>query len=144
MNAGLPFWKSHAEAVAMLTFSGHGDRQGDAAVGKTAGMQMRRRVACQIFVMDKFLSSFLGRTPLLTRRFCALPLPLDLDDAALRVDARSFQRQMDELDIRGWNTHGGFYAGSLLRVRLVLSLVRDEMLEAVLGSGEHHSVDDIM
>ncbi|KAH7310917.1 hypothetical protein B0I35DRAFT_358349 [Stachybotrys elegans] len=147
-ETSLPYWKSHAEAVAMLTFSGYHDdhpRNPSAApIETTIALEARRRVACQIFIMDKFLATVVGRPPLLARRFCSLPLPLGLDDATLLSDKETFQRHVHLLDPDGWNVDGRFHYSSLLRARMMVALLRDEILEVGLGSSGNHQVDDIM
>lgn len=59
-------------------------------------------------------------------------------------DKDTFQRQLRRLDPDGWDTEGRFNSGSLLRVRTMVALIRDEILEAVLSQKENHMIDDIM
>lgn len=131
----------------MLTFSGfHVNRSRDslaASSQSTVSMEARRRVACQIFIVDKFLATFVGRPPLLTRRFCSMELPLDLDDTALLSDKETFQRQLQRLDPGGWDTDARLHSSSLLRVRMMVALVRDEILEVMLDQNENYAVNDI-
>ena len=132
----------------MLTFSGfHDNRSGNLSMpssGSTAAIEARRRIGCQIFVVDKFLATFFGRPPLLTRRFCSIQLPLDLDDATLLSDGETFQRHIQRLETNGWNVDGQVRSSSLLRVRMMMALVRDEILEVVLDQNGEHVIDDIM
>lgn len=107
-------------------------------------MEVRRRVGCQVFIVDKFLATFVGRPPLLTQRFCALKLPLDLDDATLPLDKETFERQLHLLGPDGWGMDGRFHSSTLLRVRMMVALIRDEILEIVLSPSENHVIDDIM
>ncbi|KAF5552624.1 transcription factor [Fusarium mexicanum] len=79
-ETSLPYWKFHAETVAMLTFSGLHDNRSSTNVASIP-TEIRRRIRCQVFIVDKFLATFAGRPPLLTRRFCFMNLPLDLEES---------------------------------------------------------------
>ncbi|KAK2594915.1 hypothetical protein QQS21_007363 [Conoideocrella luteorostrata] len=146
-ETSLPYWKFHAETVAMLTFSGlHDDQPRDSFAAPSEpmiSMEARRRVRCQIFIVDKFLATFVGRPPLLTRRFCSMKLPLDLDETALLSDKKTFRGHLQRLDSDGWNVDGKFHSSTLLRIRMMVALIRDEILEIGLAQNESPSIDDI-
>jgi hypothetical protein len=120
----------------MLTFSGFHDNRPRESSGTSSepivAVEIRRRVGCQIFVVDKFLATLVGRPPLLTRRFCSIKPPLDLDDGALLSDKEMFRTRVQGLDADGWETDGYFHSTTLLRVRMMVALIRDEILESVL------------
>ncbi|KAL6899963.1 hypothetical protein GGI43DRAFT_405931 [Trichoderma evansii] len=147
-DTSLPYWKFHAETVAMLTFSGfHVDRSsGPLTTSSTpmASLEARRRIVCQIFIVDKFLATFVGRPALLTRRFCSIKLPLDLDDSVLLSDKETFQRYLLHLDDDGWDMDGQLHSASVLRVRAMVALIRDEILEIGLSYAENYNINDIM
>lgn len=132
----------------MLTFSGfHADGSSDPFTGASepmASTEARRRVVCQIFIVDKFLATFVGRPPLLTRRYCSVKLPLDLDDTILLSDKETFQRQLLRLDADGWDMEGRLHPSSILRVRTMIALIRDELLEIGLSFTGNHDIDKIM
>lgn len=132
----------------MLTFSGfHVDRPcgpSTASSKPIASMEAPRRIVCQIFIADKFLATFVGRPALLTRRFCSIQLPLDLDDGALLSDKETFQRHLLRVDSNGWDIDGRLHPASVLRVRTLVALIRDEILEIGLSYVEDHSIDDIV
>ena len=146
LSVGLPHWRYHAETVAMLTFSGfHADRPSRTSlVPPIASTEVRRRIVCQIYVMDKLLATLVGRPPLLTRRFCAITIPLDLDDTALLSDKQTFQKHLLKVDAEGWALNGEIRSTSILRVRTKLALVRDEILEVRLSYSEEYGIDDIL
>lgn len=147
-DTSLPYWKFHAETVAMLTFAGyHDDRSRDpsAPISETTpSLEARRRIMCQIFIVDKYLATFVGRPPLLTRRFCCIKLPLDLDDTALVSDKDAFQEQTHSLDSNGWNQGGRIHSTSVLRFRMMVALIRDAILEIGLGYSDDFTLDDIL
>ncbi|KAF7561652.1 hypothetical protein G7046_g2494 [Stylonectria norvegica] len=147
-ETSLPYWKFHAETVAMLTFSGFHDNQSGESVTtssvSTVSTEVRRRVGCQVFIADKFLATCVGRPPLLTRRFCSMKLPLDLDDAILLSDRDTFETYVSHsLDANGWNVDGLFHSSSLLRVRMMVALIRDEILELGQSNSGTYAADDI-
>ncbi|KAF5591080.1 transcription factor [Fusarium pseudoanthophilum] len=144
-ETSLPYWKFHAEAVAMLTFSGlHDTQTKSSAHMSSVPTEIRRRIGCQVFVVDKFLATFVGRPPLLTRRFCSIKVPLDLEETALLSDRETFQSRSQLLDQDGWNKDGCIYSGSLLRVRMMIALVRDEILEVVLAKDGDYGIAEVM
>lgn len=96
--------------------------------------EMRRRVYWVIFNIDKVISTFNGRPPLLSRRYTSTPLPLDIDDETLYSSSDLAETAIARLDARGWNTDGRLLAATVGRARTMLALIRDEALEIVLGS----------
>ncbi|KAF5622012.1 hypothetical protein F25303_12195 [Fusarium sp. NRRL 25303] len=135
----------HGETIAMLTFSGlHDNRAKSAPHMSSVPTEIRRRIGCQVFVVDKFLATFVGRPPLLTRRFCSIKSPLDLEESALLSDKETFQRRSQLLDQDGWNTDGRIYSSSLLRVRMMIALARDKILEVVLAQDGTYGVTEVM
>ncbi|KAF5648974.1 transcription factor [Fusarium sp. NRRL 52700] len=144
-ETSLPYWKFHAETVAMLTFSGlHDNRVKSTSQMSSVPTEIRSRIGCQVFVVDKFLATFVGRPPLLTRRFCSIRSPLDLEESALLSDRETFQRSSQLLDQDGWNTDGRIYSSSLLRVRMMIALARDEILEVVLAQDGAYGITEVM
>lgn len=79
--------------------------------------------------MDKCLATFLGRPPLLSHRHCNLTLPLDISDEVLVADGLSLTEAIKHLDADGWNQQGQIHRISLARIRLLLAIFRDQVLE---------------
>lgn len=61
-------------------------------------------------------------------------LPLDLSDDALVADASSFSEAAQQLGGDGWNPRGQVYRTSLVRIRLLLAIFRDKVLELTAAS----------
>jgi hypothetical protein len=94
------------------------------------------RLACfaAAFYVDKCLATFLGRPPLLSYRHCKLVLPMDLSDDALVADPSSLAEAAQQLGADGWNSLGKVYRTSLVRMRLLLAVFRDKVLELTAAS----------
>lgn len=117
----------------MMTFLGLHVQQHDALYQPTLCSENRRRLFYQIFTSDKLVVSFTGRPPLVSRRFCSTPLPLDISDEDLASDASTLNRAVASLDPNGWNTDGAMYSVTVIRARAMIAHVRDELVEIALS-----------
>jgi len=71
---------------------------------------------------------YLGRPPRLSKRFCHIQMPLDID-RHLSVDAT-----LDyEFDTHGWNTDGKINLFTCRSIAMS-SLIKEDILELFLGS----------
>ena len=94
--------------------------------------ELRKRQFAGVFVHDKTVSSLTGRPPLLGRRYSTCRLPLDLSDEQLMADEPDLANLRNKLDSRGWNTDSIIYPSTWARALLLMSLVREEVLEISL------------
>jgi hypothetical protein len=94
--------------------------------------------------MDKLTATFVGRPPLLSRKYCAPNLPLDLDDSALLSTAEEMGRAIQNLRPDGWNTENTLRAATMLRPRMQIAIVRDEILEYALGHEQDYRLEDLV
>ncbi|KAF4459754.1 hypothetical protein FALBO_13479 [Fusarium albosuccineum] len=85
--------------------------------------------------------SFTGRPPLLSRRYCSSPLPLDIQDDDLMSDRATLEEVTNRLDDRGWDTRGEIYSVTLVRARTLVANILDELIEIALGKEANISVD---
>ncbi|KAE8326045.1 hypothetical protein BDV39DRAFT_177806 [Aspergillus sergii] len=90
----------------------------------------RRRCFAVVYSMDKTIATILGRPPSLTRHYCVLKPPLDIDDD---IDTSNYEQSLQMLDSNGWNTDGKRRPSSTVRLRFLLSTIREEILELHLG-----------
>jgi hypothetical protein len=127
----------------MMTFLGLHVQQSDALYRPTLCSELRRRIFAQVFVSDKLVVSFTGRPPLLSRRFCTTPLPLDIRDEDLAAEPEVLDRAVASLDQNGWNTDGGLYSATLIRARTMIAYVRDELIEIALSQNTLVSLDHL-
>ncbi|KAK4118003.1 hypothetical protein N657DRAFT_651744 [Parathielavia appendiculata] len=101
--------------------------------GKYPGFmhQWRRRCFTAVYSMDKTIATTLGRPPLVHRNYCVLDAPLDFDDDDLA--GPELERELRKLDQHGWNTDGRRRTTTFMRLRYLLAIVREEVLELHLG-----------
>ncbi|KAL7810266.1 hypothetical protein V8C44DRAFT_332764 [Trichoderma aethiopicum] len=126
-------WYSHGADVAMMTFMGLHALDQETPYTPTLCSEHSRRVVAQIFYTDKWCVAFSGRPPLIHRRFCKTPLPLDLADEDLVADEATLRKAVSELDDRGWNTKGQIYPATLIRARRMLASTLEEVMEIALS-----------
>jgi hypothetical protein len=93
----------------------------------------KRRIFAQIYTSDKLGTSFTGRPPLISRRYCSTPLPLDLPDNILIADQETLRRAVSALDERGWNTSGEIHSATIIRARCMLAYIYDSLFEIALN-----------
>ncbi|KAH8690727.1 hypothetical protein BGW36DRAFT_328638 [Talaromyces proteolyticus] len=92
--------------------------------------QWRRRCFSLVYSFDKTFATVLGRPPQMNRHYCILEPPLDIDDGVFGLDAED---QIRCLDQNGWNTDGKRRSTTFIRLRFLLSSLREEILELHLG-----------
>lgn len=95
--------------------------------------ETRKRMLAVTHRTDKNLSTAMGRPPRLPHRYCDEALPLDLPDEYLFGEKESLQRFLQSLDDDGWNRDGKFYPATSMRMRCILSNLRERVLELSLG-----------
>lgn len=112
----------------MASFIGLHDNRGDVN-DKSVITQIKRRICAKHLTLDKVVSTYTGRPPLISQRFVSTPPPLDIPDEVL-FGMVPWEDGM--LDADGWNTSGRIYAVTQLRARLMISEIRDPILEIAL------------
>ncbi|KAJ5741192.1 hypothetical protein N7493_001064 [Penicillium malachiteum] len=76
------------------------------------------------------------RPPRLPYRYCDVSWPLDLPDDDLFRHKVNLDSALLRLDENGWNTEGKFYPATLIRMRAIMSNLRERVLELSLGHSE--------
>lgn len=86
---------------------------------------------------DKNLATLLGRPPRLPHDYCDATPPLDLDDDHLFLEEPQLQAVLLKLDKEGWNidsiVNRKFRPASVIRLRYMLSALREKVLQLSLG-----------
>ncbi|KAJ5641240.1 hypothetical protein N7490_005240 [Penicillium lividum] len=93
----------------------------------------RKRTMVAAYAYDKSLATFLGRPPLISWRYCELPMPLDLSWDEIYAEPVVRQVAIANLTSDGWNKAGCIQNGALARVCLLSSIFREKALELSLG-----------
>ena len=128
-NKGFLWRKSGNVATAITALGLH--RESTSAAPFMVS-ELRRRAFASAFIADKQIATFTGRPPRLSRRYSNCQLPLDLDDVQLMSDGEERSRMLQALDAQGWNKKE-FTHATHLRGFMIMSLIRDEILELCLG-----------
>ncbi|KAJ3497072.1 hypothetical protein NLG97_g2177 [Lecanicillium saksenae] len=141
---GLPIWESHGVAVNYIIYLNLHAPDVTTSYKPSAWSENNRRLACALFVFDKLGVMLTGRPPLLSHRYFAVPLPLDLRDEDLIAGSDVLERAINNLDERGWNTDGGLYPATVARARCMMAMIRDELIEATLNNRRNPSLEYLM
>ncbi|KAI9368876.1 hypothetical protein BJX61DRAFT_536878 [Aspergillus egyptiacus] len=96
--------------------------------------QWRRGCFAAAFYADKCLSTFVGRPPFINHRYCSLIPPLDLSDDDLIAGGERLSEALSDVGATGWNSHGQHQRVSMMRLRFLLAVLREQALEIALGT----------
>lgn len=135
----------HSQAVAVAISLGLHVTAQSAMDTVSLSSQIRRRLFAHTFIIDKVSAILTGRPPLLSRRYCSTPLPLDMsDDMVLALEGSTVLKgaiSKYNMDGNGWNVNSAIYSSTLMRARLSMAHIREDILEMALGTGEAPNVD---
>jgi chromatin structure-remodeling complex subunit RSC3/30 len=96
--------------------------------------EMRRRGLAYAYGSDKVLSTFVGRPPRISKRYCKIHIPLDLESAELALEGEDLAQVLSQLDNAGWNTtRPTSTRSSSGPMYVAAALIREEVLELCLG-----------
>ncbi|OQE12665.1 hypothetical protein PENVUL_c001G03220 [Penicillium vulpinum] len=96
-------------------------------------VEIRKRVMVCAYAIDKELATSLGRPPRICSRYCVIPLPLDISYEKMILSRSEGEEAVQNLDANGWNTEGNLTIGVRLRIVLLTSLLRENILELSLS-----------
>lgn len=99
-------------------------------------MEVRRRALSQAYAMDKMLSTFVGRPPRISKRYCNIHIPLDLELVDLTLDDQALKERCLALDPAGWRLRNSSHTDKLsasVRMFTLGALLREETLELCLS-----------
>lgn len=100
-------------------------------------VEIRKRVMVCVYAIDKELATSLGRPPRICSRYCNIPFPLDLSYEEIVLSPSVREKALRKLDANGWNTEGNLTTGVRLRVVLLTSLMRENILELSMSPRTH-------
>ncbi|KAF2703823.1 hypothetical protein K504DRAFT_538630 [Pleomassaria siparia CBS 279.74] len=95
--------------------------------------ELRKRLFIVCYQDDKYSALFVGRPPRLTRQYCRIQMPLDLNDAQLMSDGPDLENAILNLDNGGWNQYGRIEGCTYSRLFAWNALIDEEILEISLG-----------
>ena len=95
--------------------------------------ECRKRLFARIYTTSMATSIFLGRPPQISRSFSCLHIPLDLEDRHFELSGAELSEELTHYDENGWNTSGEVRIGSLFRLGMLISTIREDLLELLLG-----------
>ncbi|KAJ5936846.1 hypothetical protein N7466_003296 [Penicillium verhagenii] len=107
-------------------------------------VETRKRAIAWAHDLDKVCAGFTSRHHIstdsvcnrpvrLSRHFCAIELPLDIEDSVLMGPTEGLLRAVENLDADGWSKEKAIFPVSRQRAQLMLGVVREEALELKLG-----------
>ncbi|THC89211.1 hypothetical protein EYZ11_011346 [Aspergillus tanneri] len=103
--------------------------------------QWRRIFFVAAFYVDKCVATFVGRPPFINYRYCTLTPPLDLREETLIAGGEKLNRAISELDMAGWGEQDKVYRVSVIRLRFLLAVFREQALEIALGTCDHWDLE---
>ncbi|KAI0439921.1 hypothetical protein F4803DRAFT_529449 [Xylaria telfairii] len=95
--------------------------------------QMRARIVFGAYSSDVSISSYLGRPPRLSYRYCNLVPPLDIPDIQLIAGEDEVARIIASFDENGYNTSGKLSRATWMKTWLGFAPRREEVLDLALG-----------
>jgi hypothetical protein len=126
-------WSLMGDLSSAITALGFHKGFKDGDPGPPYLVELRKRVIALAHERDKGLATFVGRPPRLSRRYYAIDPPLDLPDSIIIGPIEHFEAARAKLDENGWSGDVMVNPVSRLRAILLLSMIREEVLELSLG-----------
>ncbi|OBT81241.1 hypothetical protein VE02_09831, partial [Pseudogymnoascus sp. 03VT05] len=96
-------------------------------------VQLRKRIFARIYGADISFATFLGRPPRISKRFCCIHVPLDLEEEAYEYEREELANEMQRIDHNGWNTKGEIRKHAGRRWSMILATIAEDILEVLLG-----------
>ncbi|EED22275.1 chromatin structure remodeling complex protein RSC3, putative [Talaromyces stipitatus ATCC 10500] len=102
--------------------------------------EIRKRVLACAYSLDKELATTLGLPPRICSRYCCIELPLDLSYEEIIATPSEVEQALQSLDPNGWNIKGSLTLEVRLRIALLTSFMRENILELSMS----HQTDDLL
>lgn len=125
-------WRQMGVVWATITTAGFHQESGPDDDCPFFLSQWRKLCVVANYSSDKNLATFMGRPPLIPRRYCTISAPLDIREEELVAGSEAVAQAAAQLDVHGWNPNS-IHRLSFLRLRYFVALLREEVLEIVLG-----------
>lgn len=124
-------WRRLGETASQMYLLGM-HRESKSTDLPTFILETRRKLFGTAYNRDKTISTFLGRPPTLSKRHTDIKLPLDISDEDLCAGGDTLDQAIASLDEHGWNTQRQYPNSCWIRMRLLSSYFREEILDFAL------------
>ncbi|EFX04846.1 c6 zinc finger domain containing protein [Grosmannia clavigera kw1407] len=129
-------WHAFNDAANALLAAGLHQKPQDAPNVPFFLLEMRKRIFVRFYSTDITMATFLGRPPRISKRFCTVDLPSDLNETVLSLRGPALETELQKLNADGWNTTGQIHSGTVQRWAMTTSMIREDVLELLLGHGK--------
>jgi hypothetical protein len=103
--------------------------------------EIRKRCFATTYAVDKLMATFVGRPPRISRRYCSIQIPLDIEIADLALSDEDLNHKLSQLDPDGWYHDGVMRRSAYMRTFLVTSRIREDILEISLGPEAENTLE---
>ncbi|KAJ5158838.1 Peptidase M19 renal dipeptidase [Penicillium coprophilum] len=131
--AGLKTWRRLNDAACALLAAGLHESIQEACDIPFFLLEVRKRIFSRLYSIDISLATFLGRPPRMSKNFCRINLPLDIDENCYSLSDSALSAELEKLDHAGWNSEGHIRLSAVMRWSTVTAMIREETLELLLG-----------
>jgi hypothetical protein len=125
-------WRRHGDLVGAVLATGLHRLPDPATTALTLPSWFRSRLFSACYVLDKSHCVFNGLPPGLSRFYCDIAVPYDLDVDKILAGPQEVALEISRLDPQGWNTDGKIYPITSQRAVMMLFCIREEILELAL------------
>ena len=131
--AGLKTWRRLNDAACALLAAGLHESIQEARDVPFFLVELRKRIFSRLYSIDISLATFLGRPPRMSKKFCCINLPLDIDEKCYSLSETALSRELKDIDHAGWNSQGHIRPSGVMRWSTITAMIREETLELLLG-----------
>ena len=103
--------------------------------------EIRKRCFATVYGIDKLMATFVGRPPRISRRYCSIQVPLDIEMADLALSDEDLGTKLGQLDSDGWYHDGTMRRSAYMRTFLITSRIREDILEVSLGPEAENTLE---
>ncbi|KAI1138345.1 hypothetical protein F5Y05DRAFT_36594 [Hypoxylon sp. FL0543] len=103
--------------------------------------EIRKRLFAQTYSAEIGISTFLGRPPRLSHRYCSFQPPLDLPVSELVLQGDELALALASLDDKGFNTAGRIHRVTWMKTWLGFAPQREDILDLAIG---HYTREEIL
>ncbi|KAI3129358.1 transcriptional regulator family: Fungal Specific TF [Penicillium roqueforti] len=132
-DQSLKTWRRLNDAACALLAAGLHESIQEARDVPFFLVELRKRIFSRLYSIDISLATFLGRPPRMSKKFCCINLPLDIDEKCYSLSETALSRELEDIDHAGWNSQGHIRPSAVMRWSTITAMIREETLELLLG-----------